>query len=78
VIAEGVDRPEQLAFLRRSGCDAVQAFMSCPPLPPDACTSWLRQASGRREAARTAIAIPTAVALEGERRHAPALPARAG
>jgi EAL domain-containing protein (putative c-di-GMP-specific phosphodiesterase class I) len=78
VIAEGVDRREQLAFLRRSGCDAVQAFMSCPPLPPDACTSWLRQASGRREAARTAIAVPTAVALEGERRHAPALPARAG
>jgi diguanylate cyclase (GGDEF)-like protein len=48
VVAEGVDRQEQLACLRRYGCDAVQAFMSCPPLPAEACTSWLRQASARR------------------------------
>jgi diguanylate cyclase (GGDEF)-like protein len=48
VVAEGVDRQEQLACLRRSGCDAVQAFMSCPPLPAEACASWLRQASARR------------------------------
>ncbi len=48
VVAEGVDRQEQLACLRRHGCDAVQAFMSCPPLPAEACTSWLRQASARR------------------------------
>ncbi len=47
VVAEGVERPNQLAFLRRHGCDAVQAFMSCPPLPADACTMWLRQAIGR-------------------------------
>jgi EAL domain-containing protein (putative c-di-GMP-specific phosphodiesterase class I) len=52
VVAEGVDRHDQLAFLRRAGCDAVQAFMSCPPLPADACTSWLRQASARRGGAR--------------------------
>jgi diguanylate cyclase (GGDEF)-like protein len=48
VVAEGVDRQEQLACLRRRGCDAVQAFMSCPPLPAEACASWLRQASARR------------------------------
>jgi predicted signal transduction protein with EAL and GGDEF domain len=52
VVAEGVDRQEQLACLRRYGCDAVQAFMSCPPLPPEACTSWLRQASARRAGQR--------------------------
>ena len=46
VVAEGVDRQEQLVCLRRCGCDAVQAFMSCPPLPAEACTSWLRQARG--------------------------------
>jgi diguanylate cyclase (GGDEF)-like protein len=43
VVAEGVDR---------RGCDAVQAFMSCPPLPAEACTSWLRQASARRAGPR--------------------------
>ena len=48
VVAEGVDRHQQLGFLRRAGCDAVQAFMSCPPLPPDACTSWLHRAAARR------------------------------
>jgi diguanylate cyclase len=64
VVAEGVDRHEQLGFLRRSGCDAVQAFMSCPPLPPDACTSWLRQASARREGPRGALAVPAPLAPE--------------
>ncbi|HET6522687.1 MAG TPA: EAL domain-containing protein [Geminicoccaceae bacterium] len=47
IVAEGVDGRTQLAFLRQRGCDAVQAFMSCPPLPAEACTSWLRQAEAR-------------------------------
>jgi diguanylate cyclase (GGDEF)-like protein len=52
VVAEGVDRQEQLICLRRCGCDAVQAFMSCPPLPAEACAGWLRQASARRTGQR--------------------------
>ncbi len=81
VVAEGVDRQEQLACLRRRGCDAVQAFMSCPPLPADACTSWLRQASARRAGPRDPaaawagrlpgtperLAVATAAALPGTR-----------
>jgi diguanylate cyclase len=63
VVAEGIDRHEQLGFLRRSGCDAVQALMSCPPLPADACTGWLRQASARREGLR-ALAAPGPFAAE--------------
>ncbi len=55
VVAEGVDRQEQLACLRRRGCDAVQAFMSCPPLPAEACTGWLRQASARGAGRRDPI-----------------------
>jgi EAL domain-containing protein (putative c-di-GMP-specific phosphodiesterase class I) len=70
VVVDGVDHHEQLAFLRRCGCDAVQAFMSCPPLPPDACTSWLRQAAGRRADA--------GVAASAARPSQAALPARAG
>jgi predicted signal transduction protein with EAL and GGDEF domain len=49
IVAEGVDNHEQLGFLRRCGCDAVQAFMSCPPLPAEACTGWLRLAATRRD-----------------------------
>lgn len=47
VVAEGAEGRPQLQMLRREGCDAVQAFMSCPPLPAEACTGWLRQAMGR-------------------------------
>jgi EAL domain-containing protein (putative c-di-GMP-specific phosphodiesterase class I) len=50
VVAEGVEREAQLEFLRHHHCDAVQAFMSCPPLPAEACTNWLEQAAGRRPA----------------------------
>jgi diguanylate cyclase len=48
IVAEGVDDHEQLAFLRRHGCTAVQGYMNGMPLPAGACTGWLRKASGRR------------------------------
>ncbi len=48
-VASGGDTQEQVAFLRSHGCSAVQAFMSCPPLPPGPCTRWLRQAVARRD-----------------------------
>ena len=47
VVAEGVETPAQLALLKAAGCDAVLAVTSCPPLPPDACAGWLREAAGR-------------------------------
>jgi diguanylate cyclase (GGDEF)-like protein len=48
VVAEAVDDPTQLAFLRRRGCSAVQGLMTDAPLPALACTSWLRKATRRR------------------------------
>jgi EAL domain-containing protein (putative c-di-GMP-specific phosphodiesterase class I) len=47
VVAEGVENQGQLHMLRREGCDAVQALMSCPPLPAAACLDWLREATAR-------------------------------
>lgn len=47
LVAEGIESQTQLQMLRSQGCDAVQAFISCPPLPADACTDWLRQAAHR-------------------------------
>ncbi len=72
VVAEGVDHQEQLSFLRQHGCSGVQAFMSCPPLPAEACTGWLRQAAGRRERPRPVPASrhlpPPAAPLPAEAR----------
>ncbi|MGD9773836.1 putative bifunctional diguanylate cyclase/phosphodiesterase [Diaphorobacter sp.] len=35
VLAEGVETPEQLAFLRERGCDDYQGYLCSRPVPPD-------------------------------------------
>ena len=78
VVAEAVDRHDQLAFLRRTGCDAVQAFMSCPPLPAAACTSWLRQASSRHGGGRDLAPTSLSAAADSSRPVYPQPLSRAG
>jgi EAL domain-containing protein (putative c-di-GMP-specific phosphodiesterase class I) len=53
VTAEGVETSEQLAFLRRHGCDEGQGFYFSKPLPPAQFEELLRTegAGGRRDAA---------------------------
>ena len=78
VVAEAVHRHDQLAFLRNTGCDAVQAFMSCPPLPAAACTSWLRQASTRQGGGRDRAATAPPAAADGCRTGSPQALSRVG
>jgi diguanylate cyclase (GGDEF)-like protein/PAS domain S-box-containing protein len=42
VVGEGVETPEQLAALRRLGCDLAQGFLFARPLPEDELLSLLR------------------------------------
>ena len=41
VIAEGIERPEQLALLREEGCDDYQGFLASPALEPDAFVAFV-------------------------------------
>jgi len=43
VLAEGVETPEQLAFLREKGCDAYQGYITSQPLPANEFTSLLQE-----------------------------------
>ncbi len=41
VVAEGVETPEQLQYLRHLRCDAVQGFLLGKPVPPERCAAWM-------------------------------------
>lgn len=43
VIAEGVETPEQLEFLHRNNCEAVQGYYLGKPMPANQATAYLRQ-----------------------------------
>jgi len=40
-IAEGVDRLDQLEFLRKRGCEEMQGYLMASPLPAEALATWL-------------------------------------
>ncbi len=42
VIAEGVEDMAQLAFLQGEGCDIVQGYLYCQPMPGEEATAFLR------------------------------------
>jgi diguanylate cyclase (GGDEF)-like protein len=43
VVAEGVENAQQLEFLRRAGCDAVQGHLISRPMPAGELTTFLQQ-----------------------------------
>lgn len=53
VIAEGVEEEDHLTFLRELGCEELQGFLFCRPLPTEAFTQMLTE----REALRAGGAV---------------------
>ncbi len=43
LVAEGVETAEQLAYLRKAGCDLVQGYYFAKPMPADEFEVWLRE-----------------------------------
>jgi diguanylate cyclase (GGDEF)-like protein/PAS domain S-box-containing protein len=42
VVAEGVETPEQMEFLRQHGCDQLQGYYLAQPMSPAVCAAWLK------------------------------------
>jgi EAL domain-containing protein (putative c-di-GMP-specific phosphodiesterase class I) len=49
VVAEGVENEEIMQQLRVQGCDLIQGYHLCGPLPPEQLQSWLSERSGMQE-----------------------------
>ena len=47
VVAEGVEKEEQLAFLKSKFCDEVQGFLFSKPLPVEELTSFLKKTKSK-------------------------------
>jgi EAL domain-containing protein (putative c-di-GMP-specific phosphodiesterase class I) len=48
VVAEGVERDDQIDALAALGCHRIQGFALSRPVPPTAITGMLRDAAPRR------------------------------
>lgn len=58
VVAEGVETPEQLEFLRRSACDAVQGHLISRPLSAEDMAGWLAQGPVHLPGGEASLAEP--------------------
>jgi diguanylate cyclase (GGDEF)-like protein len=55
VVAEGVETQEQLDELYALGCDMVQGYHLCRPLPPSELVAWIRERTVHDDEARLSI-----------------------
>ncbi|HXB17389.1 MAG TPA: EAL domain-containing protein [Steroidobacteraceae bacterium] len=62
IVAEGVETPAQLEFLRAAGCDLVQGFLMSRAVPPGAYVELLRAGAARAGAVAEVAAAGTACA----------------
>ena len=57
VVAEGVETPAQVDFLRAHGCDEIQGYLLSRPLEPDAFVHWFAQHESALHPLAEALAV---------------------
>jgi EAL domain-containing protein (putative c-di-GMP-specific phosphodiesterase class I) len=55
VVAEGVERPDQLQFLRDQGCDEIQGYLLSRPMDAQAFAAWMVAHESQTDSARDTI-----------------------
>ena len=58
-IAEGVDRMQQLDFLRSRGCEEVQGHLFAKAMPPEEMAAWMARPRTGSITTMAALRIPT-------------------
>ena len=58
VVAEGVEKRTQLNYLVRQGCDSIQGYLVCPPLPAKEFENWMRNRAKAKPVAKKAKTKP--------------------
>jgi len=67
VTAEGVETPEQLAYLSRSGCDYFQGYLASKPVPPERFEQLLRDGGQLKALANVLQGSPSSRLTAGRR-----------
>lgn len=55
-VAEGVETPEELSFVKAIGCTAAQGYLTARPMPMPALRTWLQDRLGGNAATTTLVA----------------------
>jgi EAL domain-containing protein (putative c-di-GMP-specific phosphodiesterase class I) len=67
VTAEGVETPEQLAYLSRSGCDYFQGYLASKPVPPERFEQLLSDGGQLKALAKVLQGAPSSKLTPGRR-----------